>query len=64
MAAGHQIREEGIMPTATEFKHGLRLQLLDVKKLLEYLHNDDPRVDAAVRKLHEMEQVLMESLQD
>ena len=52
------------MATTTEFKHGLRLQLLDVKKLLEYLDNDDPRVDAAVRKLHEMEQVLMESLQD
>lgn len=52
------------MATTTEFKHSLRLQLADVKKLLEYLDNESPRVDAAVKKLHEMEQILMESLQD
>ena len=52
------------MVASVEFNHGLRLQLSDVRKLLEYLDNEEPDVAAAVRKLKEMEQILLESLQD
>ena len=52
------------MATSAEFKHGLRLQLSDVKKLLEFLEKETPDTEEAIKKLHEMQQILTESLQD